>query len=78
MIIFRQYPYESERSLKKERRTITSQVEVNMSVTSRSAETIVHAVLSMYEEVQGVSLVNMKGNILASNSKEVFRDISLA
>src|SRR3712207_2206300 len=45
-----------------------------MSVTSRSAETIVQAVLSTYEEVLGVSLMNMKGNILASNSKEVFRE----
>ncbi len=45
-----------------------------MSVTSRNAETIVHAVLSSYEEILGVSIMNMKGNILASDSKEVFRE----
>jgi hypothetical protein len=45
-----------------------------MSVTSRSAETIVHVVLSTYEEILGVSIMNMKGNILASNSKEAFRE----
>jgi hypothetical protein len=45
-----------------------------MYVTSHNAKKIVHAVLSTYEEVLGVSLMNMNGNILASNSKEVFRE----
>ncbi len=45
-----------------------------MSVTSGSAETIVHTVLSTYEGILGMSIMNMKGNILAADSNKAFRD----
>lgn len=45
-----------------------------MSVTTRSAETIVHTILSSYDEILGISIMNMKGNMLAADSKEVFRE----
>ncbi len=43
-------------------------------MTTRSAETIVHTVLSRYDEILGISIMNMKGNMLAADSKEAFRD----
>lgn len=45
-----------------------------MSVTTRSAETIVHTILSNYDEILGISIMNMKGNMLAADSKEAFRE----
>ena len=45
-----------------------------MAVTTSSAEKIVDDVLSIYDGVLGISIMNMKGNILAANSKEAFRE----
>lgn len=45
-----------------------------MSVTSSIAETLVHAVLTAYDEILGISVMSMKGHILAANSKESFRE----
>lgn len=45
-----------------------------MSVTTRSAETIVHTVLSSYDEILGISIMDMKGDMLAADSKEAFRE----
>jgi hypothetical protein len=45
-----------------------------MSLTTRSAEIIVHTVLSNYDEILGISIMNMKGNMLAADSKEAFRE----
>jgi len=45
-----------------------------MSLTTRSAETIVHTILSNYDEILGISIMNMKGNMLAADSKEAFRE----
>jgi hypothetical protein len=48
-----------------------------MSLTTRSAEIIVHTVLSNYDEILGISIMNMKGNMLAADSKEAFRETFL-
>jgi hypothetical protein len=45
-----------------------------MSMTTRSAETIVHTVLSSYDEILGISIMDMKGDMLAADSKEAFRE----
>ncbi|HJU35753.1 MAG TPA: hypothetical protein VJ695_11595 [Nitrososphaera sp.] len=47
----------------------------HMAVTSGSAKRIVDDVLSIYDVVLGISIMNMKGNILAANSKEAFREV---
>jgi hypothetical protein len=48
-----------------------------MSLTTRSAEIIVHTVLSNYDEILGISIMNMNGNMLAADSKEAFRETFL-
>ncbi len=45
-----------------------------MSLTTRSAEIIVHTILSNYDEILGISIMNMKGTMIAADSKEVFRE----
>lgn len=45
-----------------------------MGVTSSDAERIVEEVLSTYDEILGISIMDMRGNILAANSKEAFRE----
>lgn len=45
-----------------------------MSVTYSSAERIVHAVLTAYDEILGISVMNMKGSILSAKSRESFRE----
>ncbi len=46
-----------------------------MSVTSREAEKIVKNVLSSYDEILAISVMDMRGNTLAANSKETFREV---
>jgi hypothetical protein len=45
-----------------------------MGVGSRGSERIVDDVLSTYAEILGISIIDMKGNILAAKSKEAFRE----
>jgi hypothetical protein len=45
-----------------------------MGVNSSQAEKIVEEILSTYEEILGISIMDMRGNILAANSKEAFRE----
>jgi hypothetical protein len=48
--------------------------ETQMGVNSSQAEKIVEEILSTYEEILGISIMDMRGNILAANSKEAFRE----
>jgi hypothetical protein len=45
-----------------------------MAVTSDDAERIAGNVLSIYDEILGISIIDKKGNILAANSKESFNE----
>jgi hypothetical protein len=45
-----------------------------MGVNSSQAERIAHDVLSTYEEILGISIMDMRGNILAANSTETFKE----
>jgi hypothetical protein len=45
-----------------------------MAVTSSDAERIAGDVLSMHEEILSISIMDKKGNILAANSKESFKE----
>ena len=45
-----------------------------MAVTSNDAERIAGDVLSIHDEILGISIMDKKGNILASNSKESFTE----
>ena len=45
-----------------------------MAVTSNDAERIAGNVLSIHDEILGISIMDKKGNILAANSKESFKE----
>jgi hypothetical protein len=45
-----------------------------MAVTSGDAETISDDILSSNDEIVGISIMDMRGNILAANSKESFKE----
>ncbi len=45
-----------------------------MGVTSTDAERIAGDVLSMHDDILGISIMDMRGNILAANSKESFNE----
>jgi hypothetical protein len=45
-----------------------------MAVTSGDAETIADDILSSNNEILGISIMDMRGNILAANSKESFKE----
>jgi hypothetical protein len=45
-----------------------------MAVTSSDAETISDDILSSNDEILGISIMDMRGNILAANSKESFKE----
>jgi hypothetical protein len=45
-----------------------------VTVTSSDAERIVEDILSSNSEILGISIMDMRGNILAANSKEAFRE----
>ena len=45
-----------------------------MAVTSNDAERIAGDVLSIHDEILGISIMDKKGNILAANSKESFKE----
>ncbi len=45
-----------------------------MGVTSTNAERIAGDVLSMDDDILGISIMDMRGNILAANSKESFNE----
>jgi hypothetical protein len=45
-----------------------------MAVTSNDAESIAGDVLSIHDEILGISIMDKKGNILAANSKESFEE----
>jgi hypothetical protein len=45
-----------------------------MAVTSSDAERIAGDVLSIHDEILGISIMDKKGNILAANSKESFKE----
>ena len=45
-----------------------------MVVTSNEAERIAGDVLSIHDEILGISIMDRRGNILATNSKESFRE----
>jgi hypothetical protein len=45
-----------------------------MAVTSDDAERIAGNILSTHDEILGVSIMDKKGNILAVNSKESFKE----
>lgn len=45
-----------------------------MVVTSSDAERIADDILSIHDEILGISIMDMRGNILATNSKEVLRE----
>jgi hypothetical protein len=45
-----------------------------MAVTSDDAERIAGDVLSIHDEILGISIMDKKGNILAANSKESFEE----
>lgn len=46
-----------------------------MGVNSSQAEKIAEEILSTYDEILGISIMDMTGNILAANSKEAFREV---
>ena len=60
------------------KRTITiavhSPIDTHMAVTSGDAETIADDILSSNNEILGISIMDMRGNILAANSKESFKE----
>jgi hypothetical protein len=45
-----------------------------MAVTPNDAERIAGDVLSIHDEILGISIMDKKGNILAANSKESFKE----
>src|SRR5687768_6750236 len=45
-----------------------------MAVTSDEAKRIAGDVLSMHDDILGISIMDKKGNILAANSKESFQE----
>jgi len=45
-----------------------------MVVTSSDAERIADDILSIHDEIIGISIMDMRGNILATNSKEALRE----
>ena len=45
-----------------------------MVVTSSDAERIADNILSIHDEILGISIMDMRGNILATNSKETLRE----
>jgi hypothetical protein len=45
-----------------------------MAVTSSDAERIAGDVLSIHDEILSISIMDKKGNILAANSKESFKE----
>ena len=45
-----------------------------MGVISSQAERIADDILSTYDEILGISIMDMRGNILAANSTEAFRE----
>jgi hypothetical protein len=45
-----------------------------MGVNSSDAERIADDVLSTYDEILGISIMDMRGNVLAADSKEAFRE----
>src|SRR5687768_16696262 len=45
-----------------------------MAVTSDDLERIAGDVLSIHDEILGISIMDKKGNILAANSKESFKE----
>ncbi len=45
-----------------------------MGVTSTDAERIAGDVLSIHDDILGISIMDMRGNILAANSKESFTE----
>jgi hypothetical protein len=45
-----------------------------MGVNSSQAKKIADDVLSTYDEILGISIMDMRGNILASNSTEAFKE----
>jgi hypothetical protein len=45
-----------------------------MPITSSDAETISDDILSSNEEILGISIMDMRGNILSANSKESFKE----
>jgi hypothetical protein len=45
-----------------------------MGVNSTNAERIAGDVLSMHDDILGISIMDMRGNILAANSKESFNE----
>jgi hypothetical protein len=45
-----------------------------MAVTSKDAEKIVEDILSAYDEILAISVMDIRGNTLAANSKEAFRE----
>jgi hypothetical protein len=46
-----------------------------MGVSAIEAERIADYVLATFDEVLGISIMDMRGNILAANSKEAFREV---
>jgi hypothetical protein len=45
-----------------------------MTATSSNAERIVNNILSINDEILAISIIDMKGNILAAKSKESFKE----
>jgi hypothetical protein len=45
-----------------------------MAVTSNDAERIAGEVLSIHDEILGIAIMDKKGNILAANSRESFKE----
>ena len=45
-----------------------------MAVDSNLAEKIADEVLSTYDEILGISVMDMRGNILAAKSKDAFTE----
>jgi hypothetical protein len=45
-----------------------------MTVTSGNAERIIDDILSSNDEILGISIMDLRGNIFASTSKEVFKE----
>ena len=47
---------------------------MDMAVTSSDAERIIDDILSSNDEILGISIMDMRGNILTANSKEAFKE----
>jgi hypothetical protein len=45
-----------------------------MAIASSNAERIVNDILSINDEILAISIIDMKGNILAAKSKEFFKE----